>query len=90
MSPQYSVEWQLLFSTALMVGIRIFLFKQFWDAPLNHGPGFFLEVEVSPGFYEGEGAGWLRRYRTTLLVGLSIEALALPAILVSARWLLFP
>lgn len=32
----------------------------------------------------------MRRYRTALLIELSIEALALPAILVSARWLLFP
>jgi hypothetical protein len=73
-----------------MVGIRIFLFRQFWVAPLNHGPGFFLEVEVSPGFYEGKGVGWLRRYRRVLLTDLSIEALALLAIPVAERWLLFP
>jgi hypothetical protein len=90
MSPQYSGEWHLLFSTALLVGMGILLFKQFWNEPLNHGSGFFLEVEVPPGFYEGEGVGWLKRYRTTLLVALSIEALALLAIPVAERWLLFP
>ena len=86
MSPQYT----RLFSTALLVGMGILLFKQFWNEPLKHGSGFFLEVEVPPGFYEGEGVGWLKRYRTALLVALSIEALALPAVLVAARWLLFP
>jgi hypothetical protein len=48
MSAQYSGEWQLLFSTALMVVMRVFIFKQFWEAPLNHGPRFFLGVEVPP------------------------------------------
>jgi hypothetical protein len=91
MSPHYSGEWLFIISTALVVAIRALTFKRlFWDAPLNHGPSFFLGVEVSPGFYEGEGVGWLRRYRRALLIELSIEALALLALPLAARWLLFP
>ncbi len=35
---------------------------------MNHGPGFFLGVAVEPGFYEGPGIQWLKRYRTLLVV----------------------
>jgi len=88
MSAHNWIEWRLLFGAAVVVVIRVLTYKRlYWHAPLNHGPRFFLGVEVSPGFYEGEGVGWLRRYRRALLIGLSIEALALLAIL---RWFLFP
>jgi len=91
MSPRTSGEWLLLFVTALVVLLRIVTFKRtFGHSPLNHGPGFFLGVEVSPGFYEGEGAGWLKRYHTACLAELSIQALALLAVLVSGRWFLLP
>ena len=91
MSPRTSGEWLLLFVTALVVLLRIVKFKRtFGHSPLNHGPGFFLGVEVSPGFYEGEGAGWLKRYHTACLAELSIQALALLAVLVSGRWFLLP
>jgi len=86
-----SGEWLLLFCTALIVVFRVFtLVRTFWGYPLNHGPGFFLGIEVSTGFYEGEGIRWLRRYRTVLLAEHSIEALALLVILVSGRWFLLP
>jgi hypothetical protein len=88
MSAHNWIEWRLLIGAAVVIIIRAFTFKRlYWDAPLNHGPGFFLGVEVPPGFYAGEGVGWLRRYHTALLVELSIEALALLPIL---RWFLFP
>ena len=91
MSAHSSGEWLLLFCTALIVVFRIFTFKrQIWEAPRNHSPSFFLGVEVSPGFYQGEGIGWLRRYRRVVLIELTMEALALVAVLLSGRWNLLP
>jgi hypothetical protein len=91
MSAHSSGEWLLIFCTALIVVFRVYcLVRMFWDYPLSHGPGFFLGVEVAPGFYEGGGMRWLKRYRTVLLAEHSIEALALVAILVSSRWFLLP
>ena len=91
MSGHSSGEWLLLFVTALIVIVFVFyLVRRFWNYPLNHGPGFFLDVEVAPGFYNGEGVRWLKRYRTILLAEYLIEALALAAILVSGRWSLLP
>lgn len=91
MSPNYSGEWPFVFSTALVVAIRAFTFKRlYWDAPLNHGPGFFLGVEVTPGFYEGEGVGWLRRYHRAWFVEISLEALMLVGVILLSPRLLFP
>jgi len=91
MSGHSSEEWFLLFFTALVVVLLVFhLVRRLWNYPLNHGPGFFLDVEVAPGFYNGEGVRWLKRYRTILLAGYFIWALALAAILVSGRWSLLP
>jgi hypothetical protein len=91
MSAHTSEEWLLLFIIALYVIARVFfLARRFWNQPLNHGSGFFLGVEVAPGFYTGEGVGWLKRYRTMLLGEHLVEALALVAILVSGRWILLP
>jgi hypothetical protein len=91
MSGHSSEEWLLLFVTALIVIVFVFyLVRRFWNFPLNHGPGFFLDVEVAPGFYNGEGVRWLKRYRTILLAGYFIWALALATILVSDRWSLLP
>ena len=91
MSGHSSGEWLLLCVTALIVIVFVFyLVRRFWNYPLDHGPGFFLGVEVAPGFYNGEGVRWLKRYRTILLAGYFIEALALAAILVSGRWSLLP
>jgi hypothetical protein len=81
----------LLFVTALIVIVFVFyLVRRLWNYPLNHGPGFFLDVEVAPGFYNGEGVRWLKLYRTILLAGYFIGALALAAILISGRWFLLP
>jgi hypothetical protein len=91
MSAHSSGEWLLVCCTTLVVVFLAITFKrQFWEAPLNHGPRYFLGVEVSLGFYEGEGIRWLRRYHTLCLAVLSIEALGLLAILVSGRWSLLP
>jgi hypothetical protein len=91
MSGHSSEEWLLLFVNALVVVFLVFyLVRRLWNYPLNHGPGFFLGVEVGPGFYAGEGVRWLKRYRTILLGAYFIEALALVATLVSGRWALLP
>jgi hypothetical protein len=91
MTTHTSLDGLLLSVTALTAGYFALIIKrQFWNLPLNHGRGYFLGVEVSPGFYEGEGAGWLRRYRAACLLYLSVVALALLAVLLSGRWFLLP
>ena len=91
MSGHSSGEWLLLCITALIVVFRVFYFvRRLWNYPLNHGPGFFLGVEVESGFNAGEGARWLKRYHTILLAEHLVEALALAAILVLGRWSLLP
>jgi hypothetical protein len=91
MSGHSSMDWLLLFLNALIVIVFVFeLVKRWWNYPLAHGPGFFLDVEVAPGFYNDEGVGWLRRYRTILLAAYFLGALALAAVLVSGRWNLLP
>jgi hypothetical protein len=91
MSSHSSGDWLLLCVTALIVVVFVFhLVRRFWNYPLDHGPRFFLDVEVAPGFYADEGVRWLKRYRTVLLAAYLVEALALAAILVSGRWSLLP
>ncbi len=91
MSGHSSGEWLLLFCTALIVVYLVFdLVRRVWNYPLAHGPGFFLDVEVAPSFYSGEGVRWLKRYHTILLAQNLIEALALVVILVSGQWGLLP
>jgi hypothetical protein len=58
----------------------------FWDYPLHHGREFFLGVKVAPGFYEGPGAQWLRRYRTLLLAVHAIMVFVFIALVASHRW----
>jgi hypothetical protein len=91
MSGHSSGDWLGLFCTALIVIVLVFwLVRRLWNYPLNHGPRFFLDVEVASGFYDGDGAKWLKHYRTVLLWAHVIVALALVAILVSGRWYLLP
>jgi hypothetical protein len=77
----------LLFVTGVVVAFRIHrLVRRLWNYPLAHGTGFFLGVAVAPGFYEGPGPQWLRRYRTVVLAEHAFEALVLVVILVSGHW----
>lgn len=69
----------IIFQLALMRWV-------FWNYPLHHGRGFFLGVKVAPGFYEGPGAQWLRRYRTLLLAVHAIMVLVFIALVASHRW----
>lgn len=81
----------LLSSTGLIVAWKLYwLVWRLWNYPLQHGPGFFLNVEVAPGFYDGPGVGWLKRYRTVLLAEQVLEAVVLVVLLVSGRWEFLP
>ena len=77
----------LLVVASVVLAVRLFsLVRRLWNEPLNHGPGFFLGVEVAPGFYEGPGIPWLKRYRFLLLVQhlILVSAFAVPVAL--RRW----
>jgi len=81
----------LLSATALIVVVRVFyLVRSLWNFPLRNGPGFFLGVEVAPGFYDGPGVVWLKRHRTVVLAEYLIEALIVAAIFATGRWSLLP
>ena len=58
----------------------VFLIWVLWDMPLEHGAGFFLGVEVAPGFYDGPGIQWMKRYRRVLVAEHVVEG-ALLAVL---------
>lgn len=86
-----AANWLLLFTAALIVSFRAYwLARRVWNYPLDHGSGYFLGLEVPPGFYEGAGARPLRSYHATVLAEHGIEAAALAALLVSGRWELVP
>lgn len=81
----------LLSSTALIVIVRVYyLVRSLWSFPLRNGPGFFLGVEVAPGFYDGPGVEWLKRYRAVVLAEHLTEALILAALFATGRWDLLP
>ena len=90
MSAQASMEGLMLLCTAFMVGFRVVFFTKVWNLPLNHGSGYFLGVEVPPGFYEGAGAGWLRRYHQAWIVEVSVEVIGLVGVIAAAPRLLIP
>src|SRR5262245_20917294 len=58
----------------------------FWNCPLNHGRGYFMGVEVGPGFYEGPGIQWLKRYRALLLAVHVIMVFLFLVLVASHRW----
>jgi len=90
MSAHTTGDWLLLYASAAIVVANSVYFRTLWQRPLKNGPTFFLGVKVPAGFYEGEGIGWLRRYRT-LLIAEDLTALAvLAGILLSGRWVLLP
>jgi hypothetical protein len=86
MSALTAVERNVLCITLLALFWVFYGFRHMWNLPLRHGHGFFLGVEVSPGFYEGPGIPWLKSYRT-LMVGLFVAwAAALALIILLGRW----
>jgi hypothetical protein len=81
----------LLCTNVFMVLFRIyFLVHSLWKLPLKHGSRFFLGLEVPEGFYEGPGAGWLRRYRALILTEHLIEAAIVALLFNSNRLDLVP
>jgi hypothetical protein len=61
-----------------------------WNQPLSHGPGYFLGVAVPPGFYDGPGIRWLRRYRGLLVAQYLLLFSVFAAVVVSGRWSRMP
>lgn len=87
MSAHSAVDWRLLDITGLIVIVQAIAFKRFfWEAPLKHGPGFFFDVEVPEGFYEGAGARWLRAWHALILSVNLLLVLALVAIVLWGPW----
>lgn len=81
----------LLSSLAVIVPARVYvLVRQLWNLPLQHGPEYFLGVEVPRLFYSGPGIQWMKRYQTILLLEHFAEALFLTAILALGRWDMIP
>jgi hypothetical protein len=76
--------WLLIFALALFL-LRPFWPWQFWRAPLKQGEGWFLGIEVEPGFYRQAGAALLRRYRMWGVLPLALEASILLALISSGR-----
>jgi hypothetical protein len=81
----------MLLCIGLIVPVRIYsLIRYTWNLPLRHGPGFFLGVEVPPGFYDGPKTSWLRRYHHVLLAEHAIEGCILTVLLALAKWQYVP
>jgi hypothetical protein len=51
-----------------------------WQQPLLRGPEWFFNVQVQPGFYDGEGAKLLRAYRLRMLSTVAIDIAACAAL----------
>ena len=79
--------WLLILALALFL-VRPFWLWQFWRAPLKQGEGWFLGIEVEPGFYRKAGAILLRRYRVWIIAPMALEALILMWLILSGRWVL--
>lgn len=91
MSGNTSGEWRLFWNTVpICIAFLIYL-KQLWRRPLNHGHGFFLDVKVPPGFYEGEGIRWLRRWHAVVAAWYVLALFGgAVAVFISGRWFLAP
>jgi len=80
-----------ILTLATVIALRLlFLVKQLWRYPLNHGAGYFLGVVVEEGFYEGRGLRWLRAYRAVLLLQHSVLLGIGVVIAVLGRWSAVP
>lgn len=75
--------WFLIFYGIFRVFVLV---RILWNAPLQHGPGFFLGAEVAPGFYDGPGVQWLRRFRAVTIAEHLAEVVIF-AVFVLHRWL---
>jgi hypothetical protein len=81
---------QLLCAGIVVALLTYALIAQYWSLPLKNGGGFFLGVDVEPGFYEGPGRRWLTRYRAVLLAVHALILGALALLLITGRWMWIP
>ena len=80
-----------LVTGSLIVAFRmIWLVRRIWNQPLDHGRGYFLGVAVEPGFYEGAGVRWLRRYHALMLAQHLLLVSVFAAVVISGRWSRMP
>jgi hypothetical protein len=86
MSLPTGIERNVLFIVLIVLFWVFYGFRNFWNLPLRHGHGFFLNVEVPPGFYEGPGIPWLKNYRAMVTLLFIVWAVALAAIIARGRW----
>jgi hypothetical protein len=68
--------------------VRLGRVRVFWSWPLRNGEDWFLAQRVGPGFYAGEGAPLLRRYRTCLFLPLALDAPLIVALAATRRFAL--
>lgn len=65
MSPEMTHIMLVVLQVLLVVVVGAVTSRS-WNRPLDHGPQYFLDIEVPPRFYEAEGQRWLRRYHAAL------------------------
>lgn len=68
------METLLIFMAAITFAARLNSLRRLWRLPLKNGENFFIAQRVEPGFYQGAGAGLMRRYRISLLVPVFLDA----------------
>lgn len=90
MSAPTEVELDVLCIALIVLFYVFYGFRWHWDFPRRNGPGFFLGVQVPPGFYDGPGIRWLKSYRVMVIALFGIMALALAALVLTGRWDLTP
>jgi|SRR5579871_5721320 len=80
-------EFQLdVLSISLIVLFYVLYgFRRQWNSPLRNGPGYFLGVQVPPGFYSGPGIRWLKHYHFMVILLFSVMGLTLAAMVVAGR-----
>jgi hypothetical protein len=86
MSALTAVERDVICITLLALFWVFYGFRHMWNLPLRHGHGFFLGVEISPGFYDGPGIPWLKSYRALVVALFVVLGAALGVIIVLGRW----
>ena len=79
-----------LVSGCVIVALKILIVWRLWSFPLNHGPGYFVGVAVPPGFYDGVGLRWLRKYHALLVAQCLLVMGVFAAVVISGRWSRIP
>ena len=90
MSAPTELDLDILCAALIVLFYGFWGFRWHWNFPQRNGPGFFLGVQVPPGFYEGPGLRWLMGYHITVIALFGVSALALAAIVLTGRWDMTP